>query len=124
MPRSKTGAKQKKINPADVKAALEAIAGGQSIRSAAKKFAVASTTLLRAVKRSETVDNYQYDPNYAWHQVFNKKEEDELVKYVVTCARMHYGLSYKDVRKLAFKYASAKKENVPESWKTEEIAGK
>jgi hypothetical protein len=45
-------------------------------------------------------------------QVFSTELEQHLLKYIKQAARMHYGMSKMDVRKLAYQYAAANKLNV------------
>lgn len=44
--------------------------------------------------------------------------------YLVTAARLHYGLTRVDVRKLAYQFASAKENRYPDIWNERKIAGK
>lgn len=64
-------------------------------------------------------------PNYEVRQVFDKIQENILVDYITHMARLCYGLTPGDVRKLA--YQTAERNNIskiPKSWKTEKMAGK
>ncbi len=128
MPRSKVGKKRTKVNPEDMKKALQAVKEGMSIRSAADKFSkegIKITTLHRMWKKSQLVEDYKYSPpKYDCHRVFTKKEEEELVMYIIEVSRMQYGLRYKEVRRLAFLFAEANHKKYPKSWKSGEIAGK
>ena len=56
-------------------------------------------------------------------QVFSDAEESYLENYLKTASGIYYGLSPRDVRKFAFEYAVALKENIPEVWKDKEISG-
>ncbi|XP_074035914.1 uncharacterized protein [Leptinotarsa decemlineata] len=65
-----------------------------------------------------------YSSKYSVSQVFTNNQEIELVKYIQTCSDMNYGLTYKQIRVLAFDYASALPEcNIPVQWRANRIAG-
>lgn len=65
-----------------------------------------------------------YSSKYTVSQVFTNNQENELVKYIQTCSDMNYGLTYKQIRVLAFDYASALPEcNIPAQWKVNRAAG-
>jgi len=57
-------------------------------------------------------------------QVFSLIEEEELANYINKAADIYFGLSPKEVRRLAFDYASyLNKTNIPKSWSKNELAG-
>lgn len=47
----------------------------------------------------------KYHSKYTSTQVFSIEEEYELEKYLVKSSRMHYGLTYRQARELAYQYA-------------------
>ncbi|XP_018366330.1 PREDICTED: uncharacterized protein LOC108763322 [Trachymyrmex cornetzi] len=53
----------------------------------------------------------------------NDREEDKLEKYLLTCNDIYFGLSSKEVRKLAYQYAVAIKAKFPETWTKNMMAG-
>lgn len=74
---------------------------------------------------SENEDSRVFKNKYTVNQVFSNYEEDELVSYVQRCSDLHYGLSYWQIRLLAFDFASQIPEcKMPESWRVNKIAGK
>lgn len=126
MPRSKEGKKREKINKHDIENAVNAIiTNSMSFREAAEVFKVKVATLHRLVKayKSSELDKFEYKPNNAVKKVFTEVMELELISYVKQAARMHYGLSKKEMRKLAFQYAKANNLNYPQQWDEAQLAG-
>jgi hypothetical protein len=56
-------------------------------------------------------------------QVFSDEEETQLVAYIKQAAKLHYGLTLKQVRNLAFELAAANNKDIPAKWKEEQLAG-
>lgn len=132
MPRSKEGKKRAPVDEVSLKKAIEAVISNDpekkmSYREATKVFGISKTTLLRYVTKFKSADNPNESaycsPKYAVKQVFTEEEENGLVIYIKNVARMQYGLTKKGVRLLAFEYARANKNKMPDNWSEEEIAG-
>lgn len=67
----------------------------------------------------------KYHSKYTSTQVFSIEEEYELEKYLVKSSRMHYGLTYRQARELAYQYAKYLPNcSTPERWKVNKIGGK
>ena len=81
-------------------------------------------TLKRYVRKTTQNPNTVYRPNYVTKQIFSTDEEKLLCNFLVRAAKLHYGLSAKTTRKLAFDYAVANKKDVPQSWNNNGCAGK
>ncbi|KAJ8896128.1 hypothetical protein PR048_001471 [Dryococelus australis] len=64
-------------------------------------------------------DSFTYSVSYAVKQVFADPEEESLVDYIQTVAKMQYGLRKKSVRQLAYKFAKANETIFPETWDEE-----
>lgn len=47
-----------------------------------------------------------FSSKYTVNQVFTMQQENELAKYLAKCANLSYGLSYRQVRILAYDYAN------------------
>ncbi|KAL6974769.1 hypothetical protein U1Q18_049990 [Sarracenia purpurea var. burkii] len=80
-------------------------------REACKTFGVKLTTLHRQVNNCKVNGNsetFTYTANHDHKKVFSIQEEEDLVQYCITIARMQYGLSKKRMRELAYKFAIAK----------------
>lgn len=125
MPRSKTGIKCKKINKDDLETAIKFILSKKmSIGQAAKHFELKKPTLIFHLKKMEECgkEEYRYSPKKP-KQVFSEEEEFLLVKYLQDAANMHYGLTLKQVRALAYEYAIRNKKKVDPSWERNKCAG-
>lgn len=129
MPRSKAGKKRNCPNPAHMKAAvLEVIQKQLSLRKASLKYGVSKSAINRSVKKfaaateGENV-SFEYQPHYDTHRVFSAEQEQKLSDYLVTAAKHNYGLTTVEMRKLAYKYSSLNKIDVP-AWEKQKMAGK
>ncbi|KAI4466936.1 hypothetical protein MML48_2g00011905 [Holotrichia oblita] len=72
----------------------------------------------------ESDDNtVTYSTKYTVSQVFSTQQEDERVKYIKTCTLMNYGLTYKNIRVLAYDYAKLLKLKATVQWETNKVAG-
>lgn len=129
MPRSKEGIKRVKLDPGNMESAVQAVLDPKQpmpYREACKTFGVKLTTLHRQVNNCKVNGNsetFTYTANHDHKKVFSIQEEEDLVQYCITIARMQYGLSKKRMRELAYKFAIAKNKNVPPKWHEKEIAG-
>ena len=97
----------------------------QSVRSVAKELHICHVTLNRFIKKQERdgldcVPAIRYGHN---RQVFSDDEEGKLTDYIKDAASIYFGLTPKDVRKLAFEWAMSHKISVPQTWKDNEMAG-
>ncbi|KAJ8909935.1 hypothetical protein NQ315_005654 [Exocentrus adspersus] len=63
-------------------------------------------------------------PNYTINKIFLDDEEVELCNFLQMMAKLHHGLTPKNVRKLAFDLAVANNKNIPASWHQNQSAGK
>ena len=61
---------------------------------------------------------------YTVHQVFTTEQEHELVQYIKTCSDINYGLTYRQIRVIAYQYGSVLPNcKVPNRWKVNQKAG-
>ena len=108
MPRSKLGIKrQKPIAASIVEAANLVINGRLTLRKASKQFGISKSTLSRHIIKHKKKENYEdedfkYEVKYDTQKIFDHVQEKEITKYLQTAANMHYGLTVKEVRQLAF----------------------
>lgn len=85
-------------------AAEEVIAKKKSLRAVAMSYDIDKMTLLRFCKKVK--DGVPYKSGYSHHKLFfTEAEEHELVNYLLDAAKMFFGLSPNETRKLAFEYA-------------------
>lgn len=119
MPRSKSGQKRVPINPEAMRNAIEAVCAPPdkciSIREASRVYNIKFATLVRQLRslKTSSEDKYEYKAKYDVNKVFSNDEEEKLVEYIVTVAKMQYGLNKKGVRELAYKFAVANKKKYP-----------
>nr|XP_022910138.1 uncharacterized protein LOC111421198 [Onthophagus taurus] len=127
MPRSKSGVKRAPINSQHlIAAAKQCLSGGLSIREAAKSFNISKTTLIWHVKsyKESGATVFRYEASNNTKQIFSSQEESTLKEYLLTAARLHYGLTKVEVRTLAYLYAVANAKSDPASWDIGKVAGK
>lgn len=96
-----------------------------SIRAASKKHNLCHVTLYRYVKKRKNQPGEILPPvGYrSATQVFSDKEENTLMGFLLKSAELYYGLTPKDVRKLAYDLALKHHKKIPPSWVEKEIAG-
>ena len=103
-------------------AAEEVIAKKKSLRAVAMSYDIDKMTLLRFFKKVK--DGVPYKSGYSHHKLFfTEAEEHELVNYLLDAAKMFFGLSPNETRKLAFEYAKTLQKNIPDSWLANSSAG-
>lgn len=128
MPRvykTKEGARKRiPINKEILELAVNDVTEGKSIRGTAKGYGIAVMTLKRYVrkKKNATTENIDYKPNYRQSQIFSSTEETQLVSYLIMASKLYHGLTPKNVRDLAFQYASENSKKVPPKWVEQETA--
>ena len=120
--------------PPDVieRAVKEAVTSGRSLRAVAEEFNMCHVTLSRYIKKnqqkplssspSSSAESRHY--GYKNRQIFDNQQEEQLELYIKQSADIYFGLTPRDVRKLAYQCACAYHIDVPDSWKDNEIAGK
>ena len=121
MPRSSIGNKRPRVSSSNMEKAVRAVIRKEiSFSAALTTFSVCRTTLRRQLSAwklsGETdVSTYEYFPHLDHKRVFTQEEEIALVDYATTVCHMMYGLTLKEFRALAFKYAEAKNKVVLEN---------
>lgn len=128
------------IDETDVQKALTEICKNRmSIRTAAAHFNLKKSMLhkrLKLVKGRNGTGNDSgleseselpiYDrrmSKYASKQVFSSDEERMLNEYILKCSKIHFGLTYKQTRKLAYEYANKLNKKYPVKWNIQKEAG-
>lgn len=102
----------------------EILFAGRSIRSVASELGINVMTLCRYVKEAQTNGTRDFNIGYkSPHQVFSVEQENILTEYIVKAANIFFGLSPRDVRKLAFECGKEFGVDMPESWKANATAG-
>lgn len=108
MSRSKEGKQRVKICPDSLDIAVNlALKDGISARAAAIETKVARATIQRHViaphQKSGNQD-FNYENNSPVQQVFSSEEKIIITKYLLDTSKMHYGLTKRVSKKLAFQF--------------------
>uniref|UniRef100_A0A8C4RK86 HTH CENPB-type domain-containing protein n=1 Tax=Erpetoichthys calabaricus TaxID=27687 RepID=A0A8C4RK86_ERPCA len=101
---------------------------GRTVRAVAKDFSICHTTLFRFHKKreklaSEGSDKLPHAGYWTIRRVFSEDQERSQKQYLQRAADLYYGLSPKEVRRLAFQLASHYKCNFPSQWNEACMAG-
>lgn len=96
-------------------AARKIIDEKRSIRQISKDYGMCHVTLYRYVKalRENKEAKVGYNPH---NRVFDEEQERQLVRYCKNSVDLYFGLSTKDLRKLAFQFANQNKLKYPQKW--------
>ena len=112
------------------KNAYDEVKLGVSLRRAAEKYGVNYVSLLRYKRKIDAVNDDDHEQvqnvrmGYVAHnKVFNEDQERQLAKYLMRCADIYFGLSTKEVRKLAFELTVKYNLKAPSTWLENETAG-
>lgn len=143
MPRKYVRKTVREVDETAMKSALKDIFRHKTpVRTAARLYNLNRNTVVSRVKVIQRRNKQRFYENssdsgmsedehrtfknkYTVNQVFSNSEEKELVSYIKRCSDLHYGLSYWQLRLLAFEFASHIPEcKLPESWTINKIAGK
>lgn len=105
--------------PEQLQKALKTIRNeGEKIREVARNFNIPESTLRKRLLQSEPEP-----PRLGRKSTFHKDIETELKTYVITLAKLFYGLTPKELRRLAFRYAE--ENNIRHNFNREKgLAGK
>lgn len=68
------------------------------------------------------INGLKFKPNHAVRKIFTSEEENDLVNYLTQASASQHGLPPKEARKLTFKFAVLKGEEIPPSWEKNECA--
>ena len=112
----------------EIKAALEDIERGSSIREVASLRGFSKSSLQRywdARRKFNSINDFQSQRNFAPKQVFNEVQEMLLENYFIKSSEIFYCLTNEQARKVAYQYAVAlNSDNIPETWHKEQMAGR
>lgn len=121
----KAAGRRNKIDKLTLRNALEDVDKGKSIRGTATKYGIDRNTLRNYVRNTSKLDKLEEFGNpYKASQVFTSNEEKALANYFLTCSRMNYGLTRKNAMRLAVEFGKVNFKKVPQSWLTNDSAGK
>ncbi|XP_055910788.1 uncharacterized protein LOC129945153 [Eupeodes corollae] len=103
--------------------------GNGSIRKVAERYGLSKSMLHKRIQKSDPLcieiksASYKYTSKYTNNQVFTNEEEGLLEEYILHCSRLQYGLSFHQIRRLSFDYATKLERQTPEPWQDNKIAG-
>lgn len=96
-----------------IQVAIDEVKEGKCVKRAAEDNAVKHTTLFYRIKKLKTAEgdwitkgDPQFNSKYTVNQVFTMDQESLLVKYIIRSSKINYGLTCKQIRKLAYDYAT------------------
>lgn len=121
----KTNRPQRGLIPENqMKTAVDQVLAGQPVNTVARVNGIDRMTLKRYVRKTRINADTACKPSYVTKQIFNVSEEKVLADYLLKASKLHYGLSTKTSRKLAFDFASCNNKTMPISWHSNQCAGK
>lgn len=107
----------------DMQAAISAVREQNlSIRKAAAIYGLTHTALFYRLKNKHDSEK-KYVSKYTAKQVFTVQQEAMLKTYILQSSKINYGLTYVEIRKLAFSYAKLLECNYPSNWDKSNMAG-
>ena len=129
MPRAKNKSRKIGATPSGLmKEAVERIIENKaSIRNVSEEYAIPFTTLWRYVykyKSFEHSNDVVFEPRYNCRKVFSDAEETMLKDYFIKASKIHYGLSAKSARELAYQFAIKVNKSFPSNWENNKSARK
>lgn len=124
---------EKGTTPADIiqRAVTIVLNENRSVNSVAKDFSISQKTLHRYVVKAKSHQN-ENDTNiislkrvgyFNGRQIFSEEQETLLSEYLKRASDIYYGLTPKELRKLAFQYATVNNLQIPTSWTEKKMAG-
>lgn len=106
--------------------ALKAIRVGSKIRAAARNFDIPESTLrdhLKGNNEDVLAERAPKKDNLGRNPVFTREQEQEIVDHVVTLGNLFYGVTPRELRRMAFDFAEANR--LPHKFNAElKLAGK
>lgn len=95
-----------------------------SLREAEKATGVPFNSIRRHIANDSGLNGEQIHGYKQPRRVFSTVMEQELCRYLITCSQMNHGLTIKETCNLAYSYAISNNIIPPNSWHSEESAGK
>lgn len=101
-----------------LKAAIESVRNGEKIRTVGRKYGIHEATLRKRLKVGLTGG-----PNMGRKAVFNKTQESEISVHLILLAKLFYGVTLTELRRMAYEYAE--RNNIKHNFnKATKLAGK
>uniref|UniRef100_T1ICM1 HTH psq-type domain-containing protein n=1 Tax=Rhodnius prolixus TaxID=13249 RepID=T1ICM1_RHOPR len=86
--------------------AISAVKRGIAIREAGREYGIPEATIRKRMKLGDAEESTK-GPNMGKSPIFSEQQEKELSEHVLNLAKMFYGMTSIQFRKLAFAYAEA-----------------
>ncbi|GFR64041.1 transposase [Elysia marginata] len=109
-----------------MEAAVNTVLSGTSIRKAAEQFDLNYKTLGRYVllqQKNGTLGGISFGYESEKRRIFASQLEALLIDYVIESSNIYYGLTFKDLRTLAYEVAVKNQLKIPTSWEENKMAG-
>ncbi|XP_062558828.1 uncharacterized protein LOC134223657 [Armigeres subalbatus] len=106
--------------------AINRVLQGGVLRQVATEYGLSHQTLYRYVRKRKSTQEKSslLRPEHEnFNQVFTKEQEANLAEYVIRVINLLYGISYRNLRKIAFQYAKTNKITYPHKWNCEQMTG-
>lgn len=104
-----------------MRAALNDVLHGMSIRSAAKQHNLNYNTLNRKHKKlngaTEIPNDLRLTSDYSHQKIFDQEQEKVLADYIQERSDLGHGLFTEQIRQLAYDFAVANEVSIPAQWK-------
>lgn len=121
----KTNRPPRGLTPVDkMRAAVDEVLAGGAVNTIARANGIDRMTLKRYVRKIKYNPDAECKPNFVTKQIFTESEEKGLAEYLLKASKLHYGLCTRTTRKLAFDFACCNGKTIPESWHSNQCAGK
>lgn len=102
MPKKRREPSKKKLqknNAETMREAVEEVMKGASLRTVGERMKIPFQTLHRYVKKQKGSETpIRMTPNYEVNRIFTAEQEESQIQYIVTCAKMFYGLPLRECR--------------------------
>jgi len=112
------------VPAARMKAAVDDVINGRTIYAVAKASMIDRMTLTRYVRKVRAGEFTDFAPNYVTKQIFSDEQEECFASYLLRASKLHYGLSTKVTRSLAYDYAIANETDIAAVWHVSKLATK
>jgi hypothetical protein len=106
-----------------IKDAVKKVLNGEKIRKVSRDTGIDKTSLSRYVKKERDNEFVKTVGYFGNRRVFDDEMERSLCEYLKQSARMYFGLSPSEVRRLAYELAYKNNLSMPLNWQENSMAG-
>jgi len=97
---------------------VEDVIKGKAVKTVAREHGVNPMTLKRYVRKVNAGQSTTFTPQHVTTQIFTNADEQTIAECLFLSSKLHYGLSTKTARTLAYDVAIANNITVPPNWNT------